>query len=155
MKQMRHIRTGIHSVLMFHVGASDIKLAPTIFAKVRARSRRCSSFPNRTRCAGLRCGFGCKLGSCWHLYCCDIPRRSKVRFAPTSFYVWGKKDIICPLPCSSFPNRNRCAGLRFGIAASLRFYCVHENMDFSRSLPARNPFAFCGLRGFYVILSSS
>ena len=97
MKQMRHIRTGIHSVLMFHVGASDIKLAPTFFAKVRARSRRCSSFPNRTRCAGLR----------------------------------------------------------FGIAASLRFYCVHENMDFSRSLPARNPFAFCGLRAFYVILSSS
>lgn len=31
MKQMRHIRTGIHSVLMFHVGASDIKLAPTFF----------------------------------------------------------------------------------------------------------------------------
>ena len=58
MKQMRHIRTGIHSVLMFHVGASDIKLAPTFFAKVRARSRRCSSFPNRTLCAGLRFGFG-------------------------------------------------------------------------------------------------
>ena len=29
------------------------------FAKVRARSCRCSSFPNRTRCAGLRFGFGC------------------------------------------------------------------------------------------------
>ena len=42
------------------------------------------------------------------------PRRSKVRFAPTSFYAYGKKDVIRPLPCSSFPNRNRFAGLRFG-----------------------------------------
>ena len=33
------------------------------FTKVRARSRRCSSFPNRTRCAGLRFGIGCKPGS--------------------------------------------------------------------------------------------
>ena len=33
------------------------------FTKVRARSRRCSSFPNRTRFAGLRFGFGCKPGS--------------------------------------------------------------------------------------------
>ena len=41
------------------------------------------------------------------------PRRSKVRFAPTSFYAYGKKDVIRPLPCSSFPNRTRCAGLRF------------------------------------------
>ena len=42
-----------------------------------------------------------------------VPRRSKVRFAPTSFYAYGKKDVIRPLPCSSFPNRTRCAGLRF------------------------------------------
>ena len=35
------------------------------------------------------------------------PRRSKVRFAPTSFYAHGKKDVIRPLPCSSFPNHNR------------------------------------------------
>jgi hypothetical protein len=27
-----------------------------LFSKVRARSRRCSSAPNRTRCAGLRFG---------------------------------------------------------------------------------------------------
>ena len=43
----------------------------------------------------------------------SAPRRSKVRFAPTSFYAYGKKDVIRPLPCSSFPNRTRCAGLRF------------------------------------------
>ena len=40
------------------VGASFISLAPTFFTKVRARSCRCSSSPNRTRCAGLRFGFG-------------------------------------------------------------------------------------------------
>ena len=27
-----------------------------------------------------------------------IPRRSKVRFAPTSFYARGKKDVIRPAP---------------------------------------------------------
>ena len=42
------------------------------------------------------------------------PRRSKVRFAPTSFYAHGKKDVIRPLPCSSFPNRTHFVGLRFG-----------------------------------------
>ena len=31
-----------------------------LFAKVRARSFCCSSFPNQIRCAGLRFGFGCR-----------------------------------------------------------------------------------------------
>mgnify|MGYP006950731299 CR=1 FL=1 len=47
-----------------HVGASFISLAPTFVAKVRAHSCRCSSFPNRTRFAGLQFSFGCKLGNC-------------------------------------------------------------------------------------------
>ena len=42
-----------------------------------------------------------------YLFCQHNPRRSKVRFAPTSFYTYGKKDVIRPLPCSSLPNRNR------------------------------------------------
>ena len=41
------------------------------------------------------------------------PRRSKVRFAPTSFCACGKKDVIRPLPCSSFsakgPARLACS----------------------------------------------
>ena len=36
------------------------RLLRLFFAKVRARSCHCSSFPNRTRRAGLRFGFGCK-----------------------------------------------------------------------------------------------
>ena len=46
------------------------------------------------------------------------PRRSKVRFAPTSFYARGKKDVIRPLPCSSFPTATRCAAV--GGSAALR-----------------------------------
>ena len=56
----RNILPKIDFDRLFHVGASYILLAPT-FSKVRARSLRCSSFPNRTRCAGLRFGFGCNL----------------------------------------------------------------------------------------------
>ena len=48
---------GFESLHPYHVGASYISLAPT-FSKVRARSLRRSSFPNRTRFAGLRFGFG-------------------------------------------------------------------------------------------------
>ena len=43
------------------------------------------------------------------------PRRSKVRFAPTSFYACGQKDVIRPPPCSSFPTATRCAGLAVGV----------------------------------------
>ena len=41
------------------------------FAKVRARSRRCSSFPNQTRYAGLRFGIWVQTRKLRHLYCCD------------------------------------------------------------------------------------
>ena len=34
------------------------------------------------------------------------PCRSKVRFAPTPFYAYGKKGIIRPLPCSSFSQKS-------------------------------------------------
>ena len=53
------------------------------------------------------------------------PRRSKVRFAPTSFYAYGKKGVIRPLPCSSFPNRTRCAGLRFGLGCKPESYRIY------------------------------
>ena len=45
--------------IWLELAASFISLAPTffiLFQKVRARSCRCSSFPNRTRFAGLRFG---------------------------------------------------------------------------------------------------
>ena len=54
---------GIYSVAMFHVAADDISFAAT-FLKVTSHSFCRSSFPNRTRFAGLRFAFGCKLGNC-------------------------------------------------------------------------------------------
>ena len=39
------------------------------------------------------------------------PRRSKVRFAPTLFYAYGIKSVICPLPGSSF---SKTGHVRFG-----------------------------------------
>ena len=42
---------------MLYIACSDF------FIKVRARSCRCSSFPNRSRFAGLRFGFGCRPGN--------------------------------------------------------------------------------------------
>ena len=50
----------IYSVSLLHVGANSISLATTFLCfalKVISRSFRCSSFPNRTRFAGLRFGF--------------------------------------------------------------------------------------------------
>ena len=43
-----------------------------------------------------------------------IPRRSKVRFAPTSFYAHSKKTSSTRSLAPPFPNHNRFAGLRFG-----------------------------------------
>ena len=51
-----------------HVAADGILFAATFFAKVRARTRRCSSFPNRTRC---------RWAPDWFLFYC------KARFAPS------------------------------------------------------------------------
>lgn len=47
---------GFESPRRHHIGASLVSLAPIFFQKVRVRSRRCSSFPNRTRSIGLRFG---------------------------------------------------------------------------------------------------
>ena len=60
------------------------------------------------------------------------PRRSKVRFAPTSFYAYGKKDVIRPLPCSSFPTATRCAGLAVGGSSCGRHFSPLRNIDFNR-----------------------
>ena len=73
------------------------------------------------------------------------PRRSKVRFAPTSFYACGKKDVIRPLPCSSFPTATRCAGLAVGgppcgrlLYARKRHIACDELFHFTAKLIARS-----------------
>ncbi len=58
------------------------------------------------------------------------PRRSKVRFAPTSFMPAAQKDVIRPLPCSSSPTATRCAGLAVGPPCGCLF---PGNFGFHRS----------------------
>ena len=74
------------------------------------------------------------------------PRRSKVRFAPTSFYAYGKKDVIRPLPCSSFPTATRCAGLAVGGPSCGRHFSPLRNIDFNR------PFHVVAKSGFATTL---
>ena len=60
------------------------------------------------------------------------PRRSKVRFAPTSFYARGKKDVIRVLPCSPFPTATRCAKLAVGGPPCGRHVSPLRNIGFIR-----------------------
>ena len=64
-----------------------------------------------------------------------VPRRSKVRFAPASFYACGKKDVIRSLPCSPFPTATRCAGLAVGGPPCGRHFSRLRNIDFNRPFP--------------------
>ena len=98
---------------LLHVGASYISLALT-FSKVRARSLRRSSFPNRTRFAGLRFGLGSNLErkSILPTYCTS--EQAAYRLLRLFSKVRARS-----LRCSSFPNRTRFAGLRFGFGRSL------------------------------------
>ena len=78
------------------------------------------------------------------------PRRSKVRFAPTSFYARGKKDVIRPLPCSSFPTATRYAELAVGGPPCGRHFSPLRNIDFNRPFQNKRTserMSFCfGLR---------
>ena len=60
------------------------------------------------------------------------PRRSKVRFAPASFLSLDKKDAIRPLPCSSFPNRNRNRWVAIWVMAN-------GTHAFTFSMPVQSP----------------
>ena len=67
------------------------------------------------------------------LDCSTAPRRSKLCIACSDFF----KVRARSRRCSSFPNRNRYAGLRFGAAASRQFCFFLENIDFNRSFQNR------------------
>ena len=65
------------------------------FAKVRARSCRCSSFPNRTRSAGLRFGFLLE-----SRIMTTVPHRSKIHFASVFSlpFAQNRVDFTVPQP---------------------------------------------------------
>ena len=75
-----------------------------------------SSFQTRTHFVGLRvCVFYCK-----------------VRFETALSISRGIESTVRPLPCSSFPNRSRSAGLRFGI-----WYGPADNISFAATFFAK------------------
>ena len=43
-----------------------------------------------------------------------LPTSEQSPLCSDVFYAYGKKDVIRPLPCSSFPPATRCAGLAVG-----------------------------------------
>ena len=63
------------------------------------------------------------------------PRRSKVRFAPASFYACSGKGVLRPPPYSSSPGRDRCARSRSGAALRAAFFHCGENIG--SDLPVR------------------
>ena len=89
-----------------------------LFSKVRAHSFRCSSFPTANRFAGFAAGFGRGLES-WCLesvYAFHVGAKSAL--LRRSFIPLEQKNVIRPLPCSSFPTAIRCAAV--GGFAALR-----------------------------------
>ena len=77
-----------------------------LFSKVRARSLRCSSFPNRTRFAGLRFGFGRDLErkSILTPYSKKESRRRRLcRLGPVDI---GGADTHCPLQLRNSRHRS-------------------------------------------------
>ena len=83
-----------------HVGASCVSLAPT-FLKVRARSRHCSSFPNRNRLRWV---------AIWvRRFAADLSRYGEI-----SILTVPSTSEQSPL-CSSFPTATRCVGLAVGV----------------------------------------
>ena len=79
-----------------------------LFSKVRARSRRCSSFPNRTRCRWAPVWF---LGNATSPVSPLAPRRSKLCIACSDFFQKSERAYAAAPPFQTGPA---VAGLRFG-----------------------------------------
>ena len=125
---------------------------PRFRLKPQVRSLRRSSFPNRTRHAGLRFGGAVRGGPpplkpnpldpvaqlAEHLPFKQGVRSSNLRWVTTSEQAAYRllrlfsKVRARSLRCSSFPNRTRFAGLRFGLGSNLErksilpTYCTSE-----------------------------
>ena len=102
---------------MFHVGAKSALLRHLFMPMAKKdviRPLPCSSFPNRTRCAGLRFGFGRKPGGIGIYSVAIFHVGAKSALLRRLFMPMAKKDVIRPPPCSSFPTAPRCAGLAVG-----------------------------------------
>ena len=82
-----------------------------LFSKVRARSRRCSSFPNHNRLRWVAIWFRVQTWELEHLSCCDAPHRSKLCIACSDFFQKPERAHAATPPSQI---TTACAGLRFG-----------------------------------------
>ena len=89
---------------------------------VRARSRRCSSFPTATRCAGLAVGgppCGRHFSFLTQISVLTVPATSEqALYRLLRFFIKVRARSFC---CSFFPNRTHCVGLRLGAPCGRRF----------------------------------
>ena len=103
---------------MSHIGASFVSLAPTYFISQSALT------PLLLLSKSQPLTLGCDLGP--PLRGGFVPLRGNIDFNRpvhagaklTLFrhcFMPGEKDVICPLPCASFPTATRCAGLAVGV----------------------------------------
>ena len=100
-----------------------------LFLKVRARSRRCSSFPNRNRLRWV---------AIWvRRFAADLSRYGEI-----SILTVPSTSEQSPL-CSSFPTATRCAGLAVGVlpcgphpnisgSSRIRQRCKRKSSQFCR-----------------------
>ena len=110
---------GIYSVAIFHVVADCISFATTFFQKVISRSFRRSSSPNRTRCAGLRFGFGCKPESSGIYSVAMFHVGAKSALLRRFFMLTHKKASSARPLALPFQTATTYAGSRFGLRCRL------------------------------------
>ena len=105
------------------------------FTKIRARLRRCSSFPNRTRCRWAPVWF---LGNATSPVSPLAPRRSKLCIACSDFFQKSERACAAAPPFQTGPA---AAGLRFGFSVVLQsplcsglFFCLRlQNKPYARA----------------------
>ena len=121
-----------------------------------------ASFLVHVCCASLSCGgiekqgksgygflckhsFPCGQRKIQYLFCQHMTRRSKLYIVCSDFFQKVRAHSFC---CSSFPNRTRFVGLRFGSAASRRFCLIARKYWTQPALPHRifaiRVHSFCG-----------
>ena len=75
---------------------SKLYIACSDFFKVRARSCRCSSFPNHNRLHWVVVGFWVQTWRPFHLYRCNVPKR-KTRFMRVFLFLFRRPGAASPL----------------------------------------------------------
>ena len=129
-----------------HVGASCVSLAPTFFKSQSALTPLLLLSKSQPLTLGydlgppLRGGFFLSQGNI------DFNRpfhAGAKRTLRRHLFMPGEKDVICPLPCSSFPTATRCVGLAVGVlpcgphpnisgSSRIRQRCKRKSSQFCR-----------------------